>query len=444
LFKKLEICKRMGQFDDNCTDELSTTGEGGIVCGRPAQLRDKLSMVNEDNSVETEDDSIKLMEDDSIEARMERKFERMMEGRKAFSDLRAPDKPPPWLDKEAARRGREVYLRSLLQHSFGVMDALLMGLCIPNFYQPLVFSRQSLSTKLARKRYMDTGALVFSWYLGDAWEQESLPSRMIRRVNAMHKSVAVKVRPLGLQALAEEASGVLREVGAEEIDQLDEQDLILLESVKELREEMEMSPSFYEYVNDSVLFSEMDMTMVQGAFVGPFLLFHSHYGFGSNEQELSDFLHLWRVHGYYLGISEENNAIQETVEDTKALAEIFLDRILRPCMLHITPESMYMAKVAFPSLDYHVSTYTNFLLVGLPLPRLWASFTYQQVFRYYWRQFFMEWLAQIPGLRQLLNRLVSNICDVNFLVECVCHLRFVVWPNFGQDSDVGTRSDVRS
>ena len=32
-----------------------------------------------------------------------------------------------------------------------------------------------------------------------------------------------------------------------------------------------------------------------------------------------------------------------------------------------------------------------------------------QVFRYYWRQFFMEWLAQIPGLRQLLNRLVSNI-----------------------------------
>jgi len=399
----------MGHFDEDCTDELSTRGEDGLVCRRPVELvGDKMPMVKEDHSLEMEDDSSKVIKDDSIEGRMERKFERMMEGRKAFSDLRAPDKPPPWLDKEAARRGREVYLGSLLQHSFGVMDALLMGLCIPNFYQPLVFSRQSLSTKLARKRYMDTGALVFSWYLGDAWENESLPARMIRRVNAMHKSVAVKVRPLGLEALAGEASEVLREVGAED-NQLDEQDLVLLESVKELREEMEVSPSFYEYVNDSVLFSEMDMTMVQGAFVGPFLLFHSHYGFGSNKQELSDFLHLWRVHGYYLGISEENNAIQETVEDTKALAEIFLDRILRPCMLHITPESMYMAKVAFPSLDYHVSTYTNFLLVGLPLPRLWASFTYQQVFRYYWRRFFMEWLAQIPGLRHLLNHLVSNI-----------------------------------
>merc|ERR1719270_1033799 len=204
----------------------------------------------------------------------------------------------------------------------------------------------------------------------------------------MHKSVALKVRPLGLEVLAGEASGVLREVGAGE--ELDQQDLILLDSVKELREEMEM-------------------TMVQGAFVGPFLLFHSHYGFATCEQELSDFLHLWRVHGYYLGISEENNAIQETVQDTKVLAEIFLERILKPCMLHITPESMYMAKVAFPSLDYHVSTYTNFLLVGLPLPKLWASFTYQQVFRFYWRRFFMEWIAQIPGVRQLLNRLVSNI-----------------------------------
>merc|ERR1711994_329116 len=379
-------------------------------------------MVKVDDFVQLEDDSIKEtrhdsseldslcsdMRDDGVEARMEKKFERMMEGRKTFSDLKAPEKPPPWLDKEAARRGREVYLQSLLQHSFGVMGALLMGLCIPNFYRPLVFSRQSLSAKLARKRYMDTGALIFSWYMGDAWEEDSLPAKMIRRVNAMHKSVALKVRPLGLEALTEEASGVLKKVGAED-DHLDEQDLILLDSGEELRENMDMSPSYYKYVNDSVLFSEMDMTMVQGAFVGPFLLFHSHYGFGSDEQELSDFLHLWRVHGHYLGIAEENNAIQETVEDTKVLAEIFLDRILRPCMLHITRESMHMAKVAFPSLDYHVSTYTNFLLVGLPLPRLWASFTYKQVFRYYWRRFFMEWLAQVPGLRQIFNHLVSKV-----------------------------------
>ena len=94
----------MGQFDEDCTNELSTRGEGDVVCGRPVELvGDKLPILNEDESVETEDDSSEVMEDGSIKARMERKFEGMMEGRKTFSNLRTPDKPPPWLDKEVSR-----------------------------------------------------------------------------------------------------------------------------------------------------------------------------------------------------------------------------------------------------------------------------------------------------------------------------------------------------
>ena len=36
-------------------------------------------------------------------------------------------------------------------------------------------------------RYLDTAALVYSWYSSDCWEQESLSSSMIRRVNALHR-----------------------------------------------------------------------------------------------------------------------------------------------------------------------------------------------------------------------------------------------------------------
>ena len=36
-------------------------------------------------------------------------------------------------------------------------------------------------------RYLETAALVYSWYLTDVWEKESLSSVMIRRVNAMHR-----------------------------------------------------------------------------------------------------------------------------------------------------------------------------------------------------------------------------------------------------------------
>ena len=104
----------MGQFDEgDRKDEFSSKGD--VVSGGAVE---KLPMVKVDDFVQLEDDSIKEtrhdsaeleddslcsdMMDDSVEARMERKFELMLEGRKVFSDLKAPEKPPPWLDKEVS------------------------------------------------------------------------------------------------------------------------------------------------------------------------------------------------------------------------------------------------------------------------------------------------------------------------------------------------------
>ena len=105
----------MGQFDEeDRKDDLSSKGD--VVSGRSVDVGEKLPMVKVDDFVQLEDDSIKDtrhdtfaldslcndMRDDSVEARMERKFELMLEGRKVFSDLKAPEKPPPWLDKEVS------------------------------------------------------------------------------------------------------------------------------------------------------------------------------------------------------------------------------------------------------------------------------------------------------------------------------------------------------
>ena len=105
----------MGQFDEeDRKDEFSSKGD--VVSGGAVEVGEKLPMVKVDDFVQLEDDSIKDtrhdtfaldshcsdMRDDSVEARMERKFELMLEGRKVFSDLKAPEKPPPWLDKEVS------------------------------------------------------------------------------------------------------------------------------------------------------------------------------------------------------------------------------------------------------------------------------------------------------------------------------------------------------
>ena len=116
----------MGHFDGEGKDDLSPTGKCDLVSDMPVEQKDtgycppqkgegsaKLTeteaavkgyVFNERKEEGEEKKQFERMTEDATEdsvvARMEKKFERMMEGRKTFSDLRAPDKPPPWLDKE--------------------------------------------------------------------------------------------------------------------------------------------------------------------------------------------------------------------------------------------------------------------------------------------------------------------------------------------------------
>jgi len=344
-----------------------------------------------------------------MEQRVTQKFQVMMEGRKIPATLRSPNCEPPWLDKQAARRGRDLYFQTNAAITLSCMEALIMGMCIPNFYQPLVMSRKSHGKKLATERYTDTAAIVYSWYLADCWETESQTSKNIRKVNAMHRYMAGKVRPVGLDRMPEKTNEVFKESEIDPEANLSYQDKVFLESLSELRDSVKIPKEFWDYVNDSVLFSEMDMTMVQGAFFGQFLHYPEMYGSAwVPKGQVSDLLHLWRANGWYLGIREENNCVLETLEETKLLGQLTLEKILKPCMLFVSPESLHMAKSAvFPGMDYHVTAYTIYETVGYPLPRLWDTFSYFQVFKYYMRKIYQCHIYPLPGIRQLANWLAD-------------------------------------
>ena len=160
----------------------------------------------------------------------------------------------------------------------------------------------------------------------------------------------------------------------------------------------------------------MDMTLVQGAFFGHILLFPEHYGVKHiSSEEMQNFLHLWRTHGYYLGISDDNNAVLPDFQETKILAEIMLQKILIPCMLHLNPESMHMARAAlFPGMDYHVVLYSKYELVGIPLPKLWNRFSLWQKCQYYFRQISVVHFYPMPGVKHMINFIVSTFLMKNF------------------------------
>ena len=187
---------------------------------------------------------------------------------------------------------------------------------------------------------------------------------MIRRVNAMHRFIANKVRPI-YDSLDESVEKVFQDSNIDCLGELTEQDRILLADIAAIRDNTDIPQEFYDYVNDSQAFSQFDMTLVQGAFFGQYLLYPEHYG-GSSQDELENFVTFWRTNGYFLGIDDTFNAVCENFAETKVMAEIVMNKILKPCMLHLDPQ----ASVYFIFFPQNHSTKPTFL----PLPNSYFYF----------------------------------------------------------------------
>ena len=155
----------------------------------------------------------------------------------------------------------------------------------------------------------------------------------------MHRFIADKVRPIK-DSLDETVEKVFQDSNIDCLGELTEQDRILLADIATIRENTEIPQEFYDYVNDSKAFSQLDMTLVQGAFFGQYLLYPEHYGGKTTSQEeLENFVIFWRTNGYFLGIDDAFNAVTDSFAETKILAEIILKKILKPCMLHLDPQA---------------------------------------------------------------------------------------------------------
>ena len=187
--------------------------------------------------------------------------------------------------------------------------------------------------------------MLYSWYQDDVWKKDSLANRMINRVNAMHRQVADQVRNIG--DLNMEVEKVFQEADIDCEGQLTDQDRILLADIAAIRDNTDIPQEFYDYINDSKPFSEVDMALIQGSFFAPYLLYPEHYGVAKvPKKDLENFTHLWRTFGYYLGINDAFNAVLDDFEDSKLYCFFVMEKILKPCMLHLDIYGVHMAKVS--------------------------------------------------------------------------------------------------
>ena len=326
-------------------------------------------------------------------------------------------------------------MRNVYANMAGGMDALLIGMCIHNFYRPLVYSQKTIKRPQSGMRYMETGMMMYSWYQDDLWTRGSLSIRAMSRVNTMHRLVAERVRPI-TDSLEEEVEKIFQDNGIDCESLLTSQDKILLADVTAIRERTELPQEYLDYVKDSTPFSELDMAIIQGAFFAPYLMYSRHYGVsGVSRRDLEDFLALWRLFGYYLGIGESYNAVPADFDfdDMVLYCDFLMERILKPCMLHLDARAVYMAKTAVMMTDYNVVAYTKYRLVGFDLPNLWKSFSLKQRLVYYFRQIYLPYIYPLPGVKQIINYFTNSVLgkvfsmmDKKFKIGLMCPVKHVV------------------
>jgi len=327
-------------------------------------------------------------------------FAQIWEGVDVECEFRFPTEPPPWLDEELYDIGIEFVSTNLVGVGMSNGEALVSGLCIPSFFKALTFSGETNSRRNAIYRYRDTGLHIFGkWYFSKPWIQGSGAESSFKIVNSMHSAIANRLRKVG-----EELESILETKYGDPGDQ--EQIQILNKDLQNLREEAGALPAeYYHFISNPLIFTQFDMFLVQSSFFGGPLLYPEWYGCSrASETEMKGFMHVWRVFGYYLGIDDKYNAAQFDVATTRSLGFECLERVVKPCCLHIHSQSIFLGEKIFKDpRGYFVFVYRNYHMMGLQLKQLWTSFNWQQTFGFYVRYLFSRYFYPMFGVKQLMN-----------------------------------------
>ena len=92
------------------------------------------------------------------------------------------------------------------------------------------------------------------------------------------------------------------------------------------------------------------------------ILIFRRFGAGHcSEKSLEDFLYMWKVIGYYLGVKDDFNPVLNNISETKALLWEIGNQIVVPSMLGLDTISIHMAKCITQAyrIDYHLAVYSN-------------------------------------------------------------------------------------
>ncbi|GLV40538.1 uncharacterized protein CBL_04339 [Carabus blaptoides fortunei] len=187
------------------------------------------------------------------------------------------DKLPDWFDEEKFKRGQKFFHDNIFAMFFAKFQGLLSVLLVPTIIHTLKFTNMSSTQMTAYKRYMATVMHMYVWYTKDFRPGSDL-WRSLVEVRSRHFCASNRACKKDMNRI-----------------------------------------------------SQADMALTQFGFMGFVLSRQKMIGiYYASREELEGFVHVWKVVGHLLGIEDRFNICRESVDETRQICNLLIEKVFAP------------------------------------------------------------------------------------------------------------------
>ena len=305
---------------------------------------------------------------------------------------------PHWYDDAKFARGQKFFQENIICVFLSHLFSIVVVLSVPRILKALMYTKKSGTPESALKRYISTIRIVMHWYNGNLWDCKSDSQRSLLYTVQMHKQVA--------DALNSKESQEFKREKAEPKTDFYKAVRVDLRSCQ--RQTTNSEPA------DLIYFNQWDLQLVQFSFVGPLVNHPERYGLkGVSQEDLTAFIHFWRVAGHLMGITDEFNICDDSLEQTKKnIADIEQKEIL-PYFSSVDARFELMASALMEGLS-NFMPFVSYPCILLYLLETMGGQTKHLHKRFTFKEKLLDFVFRFAILAIKYSFFVKHVCGVLF------------------------------
>ncbi|XP_014478876.1 PREDICTED: uncharacterized protein LOC106746620 isoform X2 [Dinoponera quadriceps] len=328
---------------------------------------------------------------------------------------RSQETLPEWMDMDKYRRGQKFVHDNYGSITISLLASTVYINTFDDVLKPVIISKKSHTPYLAFKRYLSTLTRILSWLTGEPWVKETKAYKDLKMTRQKHAHINTKMSKLSNEQFAVEAKIA---------DPLSLERETFLKTFatecpfKKLGQRpyktLNASSVTTDFVNNGTMFN------VQGGIITLIIIYSQNIGIQDiTDDDLEAYCHMWKCYGYLLGMEDEYNFCNGSLEQIKQRARDFSQYWVTVNFTDIASQWIHIMRCIAESINYYPLIWTSdktMILfftkaLNVNMPNLYASLSYKDWIIYNFYNFLFHHALKFSIIRSIVNRLTHHILE---------------------------------